>query len=287
MNASSLKLTSIAAALALTSSLAGTIVSPNIAMAADMLADETYEYTEVEFGTGWYLRGDIGGGLGNVTVDANFVSGDVDLGNPITVSVAAGYTYAEGIRAEFAFNQFSNMAFSSRDSASNCGSEDHDSDPLTAAIPVTGDCFTSANADANASSLMANIYADLGTYFGLRPYIGAGAGAAYVSWNNFSVNEFCSGSSPTDCGTSGGVGLNTRYSGTYVTEETLTWAANAMMGVSYEVSRGVNLDLGYRFTYLGEAGVARAADNAGNVQDFEIGNTAIHEVRLGLRYEIW
>jgi opacity protein-like surface antigen len=288
MKTSSLRLTSLAASIAVIGQFAGAIVVQDQASAADMLADETYEYTEVEFGTGWYLRGDIGAGISEVSVEADFVTGDADLGTPISISVGAGYTFAEGLRAEIGFNQFNNLAFASRSSYGNCGLEDHDGDgspwdvpdgvgglSATAPIAVTGDCFVSANANVNASSLMANFYADLGTYWGLRPYVGAGVGAAYVSWNDFTITDHCSGSQGTDCGIGGGVGLHTRYQGTYTTENDWALAANA------------NLDVGYRYTYLGEAGVARAADNSGTFSDLTVGSTSMHEVRMGLRYEIW
>ena len=300
MKPSSLKLSTIAASLAIVGHLAAAVGSPIAAHAADMLADDTYEYTEVEFGTGWYLRGDIGAGLAEVSVESNFVYGETDLGTPVTIGLAAGYTFAEGLRAEIGVNQFNNLAFSERTYYADCGLEDHDGDgspvdipdgfggfTATAPIAVSGECYASGTAGINATSMMANLYADLGTYFGLRPYVGAGLGIAYVSWNDFTVTEHCVGTQSTDCGTGGGVGLNTRYEGTYVTEADFTWAANAMLGVSYELSRGLNLDMGYRFTYLGEAGVARAADNSGLYSDLEVGNTSVHEVRMGLRYEIW
>ena len=300
MRTSSLRLTSIAASLALMGQVAGSMVVPDSASAADMLIDESYGYTPVEFGTGWYLRGDIGSGIADVSVEANFISGEADLGSPISVGVAAGYTFAEGLRVEGALNHFNNLAFASRSYYANCGLEDHDNDgsPIdvpdgfggftaTAPIPVTGDCYASANAQVNASSIMANVYADLGTYWGIRPYVGAGLGVAYMSWNDFTITDYCSGSQDTDCGVSGGVGLNTRYQGTYTTENSWAMAANAMLGVSYELSRGLHLDAGYRYTYIGEAGVARAADNSGAYSDMEIGNTSMHEIRMGLRYEIW
>ncbi|NKB50886.1 MAG: outer membrane beta-barrel protein [Rhizobiaceae bacterium] len=300
MTTSSLKLTSIAVTIALMGQVAGAMTVPENASAADMLADDTYDYTEVEFGTGWYLRGDIGAGMSEVSVEANFISGDADLGTPISIGVAAGYTFAEGLRAEVGLNHFNNLAFASRTFYADCGLEDHDGDgspvdipdgfggfTATAPVPVTGTCYSSANAQVNASSLMANVYADLGTYWGIRPYVGAGLGAAYVSWNDFTISDYCDGSQSTDCGAGGGVGLNTRYQGTYTTENSWTLAANAMLGVSYELSRGLNLDVGYRYTYLGEAGVARAADNSGIFSDLTVGNTHIHEVRMGLRYEIW
>lgn len=282
MTSSSLKLTTFAACLAMMSQVVGVAGVESNAHAADMLADEVYDYTPVEFGTGWYLRGDIGVGLSSVSVESNFHHGEVDLGTPITFTLGAGYTYAEGLRTEFAFNHFNNLSFSSR-SVTGCGTEDLGLGP----IPVAGNCFVSANAAINTSTVMANVYADLGTYWGIRPYIGAGLGAAYVSWRDFSFSNFCEGVVPGDCGVGGGAGLNTIAQGTYTSQNSLTYAANAMLGVSYDLTRDLTLDLGYRYTYIGAAGVARASSNAGNFSDFTVGETGMHEVRFGLRYEIW
>ena len=79
MTTSSLKLTTFAASLALLGHIAGTVVLPTNASAADMLEDyeAVDEVTEVEFGTGWYLRGDIGAGMGDVSLSSTILSGDI------------------------------------------------------------------------------------------------------------------------------------------------------------------------------------------------------------------
>lgn len=282
MKSSGLKISSIAAAVALLS----TVFVPfslSAASAADMLEEQGEEYTEVEFGTGWYIRGDIGGGLFEVEADTNFGTGSSNLGTPLTVSVAAGRTFSEGFRLEAQLNQFNNLGFSSSTNYANCGTEVVGISTLA----VTGDCSFSSNAEVNASSLMANAYMDLGKFGGFTPYIGAGFGAAYVSWNDFSWEDRCVGVQVTDCGAGGGVGTTVRASGNYTGDSSFTYAVNAMLGTSYDISRELKLDIGYRYTYIGEAGVARAADNAGLANDWTIGSTDVHEVRVGFRYEIW
>jgi opacity protein-like surface antigen len=238
MKTSGLKVTAIAASLALFGQLASGFAVPTHAVAADMLEDygDTEQYTEVEFGTGWYLRGDIGGGISDISLEASFVSGDVELDTPITLTFGAGRNFAEGVRLEAALNIFENTDF-------------------------------------GASTLMGNVYADLGTYFGLRPYVGAGLGLAYVYWNDLTFTDNCSGGGTSSCTITGG--------------EELTYAANAMLGVSYELSRGLNLDVGYRYTYFGEAGETAATDSFGASETLTVGNRDAHEIRMGLRYEIW
>ncbi|MEP0941386.1 MAG: outer membrane beta-barrel protein [Rhizobiaceae bacterium] len=237
MKTSSPKLTSIVSRLAVLGLFAGAIVLPTAATAADMLEDyPEAEYTQVEFGTGWYLRGDLGGGISDISLEGTFVSGDVELDSPITLTFGAGRNFAEGIRVEGAVSIYENTDF-------------------------------------GASTLMGNVYADLGTYFGLRPYIGAGAGLAYAYWNDLTFSNNCTGGGPNNCTISSG--------------EELTYAANAMLGVSYKLSRSLNLDLGYRYTYFGEAGETSATDSFGATETLTVGSRDMHEVRLGLRYEIW
>ena len=254
MTPSSLKLSSIvaAASLAFLGEVVGTAIIPLQAQAADMLEDQSYEHTDVEFGTGWYLRGDVGGGLTEVSVETGYGSGERSLGTPLSINVGVGYTFAEGLRSEIGFTHYTNLDFT------------------------------------NGSTLMANVYADLGSYFGFRPYLGAGLGAAYVAWNDFNVTDSCVSSIPANCATTTtSLSTSTTFSDSNPTDDGLTYAASVMAGVSYELSRGFNLDVGYRFTYLGEAGIASALDNYGNSSTTTVGEFGIHEIRMGLRYEIW
>ncbi|MEM8750580.1 MAG: outer membrane beta-barrel protein [Pseudomonadota bacterium] len=258
-------------------------------LAADMLGDGIEGETLVEFGTGWYLRGDIGGGISDVSIETNFGGGgDADLGTPVTFGIGAGYDAGNGIRYEVGLNQFTNLDFAYRNNYTNCGTEDDDGDPLTPGTPITGDCFYSANANLNASSVMANVYYDFNKRFwGFRPYVGAGVGIAYVSWSDFTFNEFCIGNQPSDCGTTGGNGVNELASGTFEADDEFTISGNVMVGASYQLTQNTALDFGYRYTYIGDSGAAKAANNASITEDIDVGSFDIHEFRLGLRYAIW
>ena len=238
MTTSSLKLTTFAASLALFGHIAGTVVLPTNASAADMLEDyeAVDEVTEVEFGTGWYLRGDIGAGMGDVSLSSTILSGDIELDSPVSLSLGAGRNFAEGVRLEAEFNTFQNSDFS-------------------------------------AATMMANVYADLGTYLGLRPYIGAGLGGAYVYWDDITTTSGCGGGGPSAC--------------TLNSDEAVTYAAAAMAGVSYKLSRSTFLDLGYRLTYFGELGDFSGTDSNSAAGTVTVGNRLNHEIRVGFRYEIW
>ncbi|MCK0208160.1 acyloxyacyl hydrolase [Starkeya koreensis] len=124
-------------------------------------------------------------------------------------------------------------------------------------VDVTADYRTRADytspgltADFNATTLLANVYVDLGTWHGFTPYVGAGAGASYVSVTDIEVLG-------TDIGRSDGWSV--------------AWAL--MAGVAVAVNANWQIDVGYRYLQLSDAGAKQA--------DFE---QSAHEARLGVRY---
>ncbi len=255
-------------------------VIPSNAHAADMLEGEGE--TLVEFGTGWYLRGDIGGGITEVTAETNLVDGELDLGTPVSFSVGAGYDAGDGFRYEFGLSQITNLSFAGRNSI-GCGEEDIGLGPQ----PVTGDCFFSVNGDLTTSSVTASAFKDFQNIGAFTPYVGVGAGFSYLSSTDMTWFNVCRGESATDCGVAGGIGSNTLASGQYTENSTFALTANAMVGASYDLSDNMKLDLGYKYTYIGSATIAKATDNAYNREDVDLDSLDTHEIRVGLRYAIW
>ena len=262
---------------------AALVAAPHLAQAADKLEAPLFEQsgqTRVEFGTGWYIRGDIGAGLTEATTQGSFESfnGDIDLGIPVTGSVGVGYRLSDSIRAEATFNQFSNLSVSDRQ-AKFCG--------FFAAAPITGSCYDAVGASPNIASVMASAYLDLGEYYGLVPYIGAGIGAAFVSWRDFTVKDVCIGDVAGDCDPGGGIGENVRAENTFSTEGDFALAYNLMLGAGYRLDDNWTLDFGYRYTSIGEATLVDASNNTAISTSYVSEETNIHEFRVGLRYEIW
>ncbi|MEL6967867.1 MAG: outer membrane beta-barrel protein [Pseudomonadota bacterium] len=262
------------------------------AYAADML-QEPVDVTQVEFGTGWYLRGDIGYAAKAVVVETDFggVAGQDDLGHPLSWGLAAGYKLDTWARAEVGFNHFTGLQSSSRTSQS-CGNEDivgQDAfgNPTVTTVPITGDCFYASNATPSALSLMANAYVDGPEFWNFTPYVGAGLGFAYVTWNDFEARNICLGTAPSDCGASGTAGYNEFSSGTFNTEGEFAFAYNLMVGTGVKLTKNATLDLGYRYTNIGGVEILSAAANPGVTGDRSTGPMEIHEFRVGLRYEIW
>ena len=107
---------------------------------------------------------------------------------------------------------------------------------------------------------MGNAYADLGSWGGFTPYVGAGIGGANVIVRDYVSNPPQLRFTPT------------------VQRWNLAWAA--MAGVSYDITYNMKIDVGYRHVNMGDA-VGGPADNRLTVKKL-----TGDEIRIGLRYLI-
>ena len=261
----------------------GLSVTPSFA--ADQLADEVEEYTPVEFGTGWYIRGDIGVSFLEATSDitVNAFSGETGLGHPITLGVGGGYQLNKYIRGEVMLGQLTSLEVGLRSDTIGCGNEF----VLGIATPITGNCYIAVNGEPAHTSLMANAYFDFGTYYGITPYVGAGVGTTYVTWNQLSSQIICIGNGPADCGAGGGAGFNQLANDVYNAQSAFVFSYNVMAGFAYDLSENWKLDVGYRWLTVGSVDVASTSNNPGIQTGFNSGTMDVHEIKVGLRYEIW
>lgn len=188
----------------------------------------------------WYLRGDIGydfGRIGGAQSAVPFADPiDNSLGNGWSGDVGVGYKGNKWLRTDVTVGYLAPLKYQG-----------------TVATP--GD----VSAKVSALSALFNAYLDLGTWYGVTPYIGAGVGAAYLR-----VSDFASAAAPP-------------FSGGDRSQWNLAWAA--MAGLGYRVSPHLTIDLGYR--YLGFGDLKSDADAFGAMI---IKNVAVHEVRAGLRW---
>lgn len=120
--------------------------------------------------------------------------------------------------------------------------------------------------NVQSHTLMFNAFYDLGRFYGLVPYVGAGLGISfnktehvYFTENPYLVNTI-DGASKT------------------------SFAWSVMAGVGYQISDRMILDVGYRFIDLGQA-KSGYLDNAGYVNPrVHIDDLYAHEIKVGLRY---
>ena len=197
-----------------------------------------------ELSSGWYLRGDLGyrlNRIGSVHSPAPIVSQKYDNTNVIGGGI--GYKY-QFLRADVTVDYGLKTKYEGTTATATAQPQ------YTAFIqPIT---------------VLANAYLDLGTWSGLTPYVGAGAGGSHMTvadYHNSALEPPISGQ--TKAGK-------------------WTWSWAWMAGLSYQVSRHWIIDAGYRQLHLGEAVSGRDASGSFITWD----KLSAREFRVGLRFVI-
>ena len=125
-----------------------------------------------------------------------------------------------------------------------------------------------------SSTLLLNGYVDLGNWYGITPYVGAGVGVAQQPLPLLRR----SGHLPDACLRAARAAAADADPEPH--ENNLAWAV--MAGVAVDLGYGFKLDVGYRFVHVGDARTG--------VDTFGVGSKAkaldAQEVRLGVRYVI-
>jgi opacity protein-like surface antigen len=250
---------------------AATLIS-SMAFAADMpIAAPPPMYAPpappADFG-GWYLRGDIGMTNQSAkriesTLPAGFTKTTEGLGfdsSPL-FDLGVGYRFNNWFRADV-IGQY-------RGKANLHGSDN-----------VIGPGFVGVNNYSGSKSewvVMANAYVDLGTWWCITPFIGAGVGGSYNKISGF-----------RDDGVSYNPLLNNSVA--YFADNgkwNFAWAAHA--GLAYKVNPGFTVELAYSYMNLGDAapGNFRLFDNsAAGPTSIKIKELTSHDVKLGVRWDL-
>src|SRR5262249_39175354 len=129
-----------------------------------------------DFASGWYLRGDVGVGSQHFSdfdhhqTNPGFVwpaswrIDQKDIKDTAFVGVGVGYQWNNWLRTDFT------AEYRASSKVKAIGS-------YTEFCPG-GRCFDVYDADHQSSVFLANVYADLGTWWCLTPFVGAGIGTA-------------------------------------------------------------------------------------------------------------
>jgi opacity protein-like surface antigen len=223
-----------------------------------------------EFGSGWYLRGDVGYAWrkspGSELTDPVRLS-NTSFGN--NVSFGAGVGFKQGwFRTDITADYFRSTEIRSRQN----GITDCD---FFAGFPDLT-CDYNGNGYISAFAVLWNVYADLGTWHGITPYIGAGVGTSYVRAHGFSASIYDTTGTVPAADNPGRAEYGNRG------QFNFAWAL--MAGASYSFSANHAIDIGYRYTNLGRAQTAGGpiAFNG----EVRTGTIDSHEVRVGFRYTI-
>lgn len=229
------------------------------ALAADLYEPQVIEAPQVEVyqpveTNGWYIRGDIDYHWSNLRGTEYITYGPppgtsdfatAKLGGAWSLGAGVGYQVTRHFRTDLTFDYL----FKSQFRGSTVGF-------------CPGPCVSSDITAYRAFLLMANAYADLGTYRGFTPYVGGGIGGAHLKWDD--LRNTIGGTTTVHRGARG-----------------WRFAYALMAGVSYCLTKNVDFDIGYRFAHINGGRMFEFAPDAGPGFDHGI-NT--HEVRAGLRY---
>jgi opacity protein-like surface antigen len=237
------------------------------ALAADLpippIIEHTPDYSPA-IGGGWYLRGDIGYGIYNdpdVTYGVNGAAQvhffDNELSEVAVLGIGAGYVFNEFFRADITATMRTQSDF-------------HGKTPLTGGCNPATYC-SDEYADLTSYDFMVNAYIDMGTWYGITPYVGAGIGAGWThieGWRSVSApgNPFA-------------------QTTTIVDNDEWTFAWALMAGASIDVFHRTKIDVGYRYLNLGEVDTGLDTANA-NPAWASLDDLSVHEFRVGLRYTI-
>ena len=236
------------------------------AMAADMPAygappmpSDTPDMP-LEFGTGWYLRGDAAFGPEDkpkLVLDGTTPSFDrkgSDLGYGF--GAGAGYKFNEFFRADLTADYLDPFRYKIN---TDCGFN----------------CQFNQSTNVWRWDGLVNGYLDLGTWAGLTPYIGAGAGVSGTHQDgSVGVNG---GALPYGVQDPKTCAIFTSSVPSH-TDYRFAWAG--MAGVSYAVASHMLLDVGYRYLDLGTTKISLFPLITVSK------NLSSQEVRIGIRYMI-
>ena len=251
---------------------AATLMS-SAAFAADMaIAPPPYAPPVVEDFGGWYLRGDIGfsnqrvSRLNNV-LDANATTSvqNLNFNTAGIFGLGAGYRFNNWFRMDITGEYRGNSQFFGTD-----------------AITFPGGFGTDTyHATKSEWVVLGNAYVDLGTWWCMTPFIGAGVGGARVSINGFTDQGIVT---PVP---GPGPALASLAFGDNVSRWNFAWALHA--GVAYRVTPNFTVELAYRYLDMGNGltGDLRAFDGTNNINNpTTFRSITSHDLKIGVRWDL-
>ncbi|MDR6430392.1 porin family protein [Brucella pseudogrignonensis] len=276
----------------------GVLTATNGAKAADIVFEEPPVVVAPPAASNWYIRGDIGYNFKNKTdghwdfwnqyaeenrgVDDTLRYDSLKLKAGASYGVGVGYRFNEMLRTDATLDFF-RAGINGR---TRCPSlvKMGMNPPLNL---VDDNCKYEDSSTANIWTAMANAYVDLPKVGVVTPYLGAGLGAAYVKYGNWTDKQVCANNFPADCAQ--------QFDKNGI--DTWRFAMALMAGVSYDLTNQLKLDVGYRYLRI-NGGNAYGYDKYDRAEDTGYGHGVgasgaqgrdngfnIHTVRAGLRYE--
>jgi opacity protein-like surface antigen len=256
-------------ALARIFTLAASVAAPGLVHAADLLPPPPPPLPPppVDVGGGWYLRGDVGVGILDLrktvaddisTPPIPYKYGAIQdqVGDQAFVGVGVGYQFNPWLRFDVTGEYRTKAEW-------RFVAEDQSYDTRGGYNLTTGK-FSSVVG-------LANGYVELGNWYGVTPFVGAGVGFAHHMFG-----------AVTDQGLgtySGGFGY-----GKAKDKTNFAWAAHA--GLSYAVTPNLKLELAYRYLNMGDAetGVVSCLPACDQKTVYRAKELESHDIKLGMRW---
>ncbi len=241
-------------------SVATAVNAADLAPSYGVGADYGEPEQPLDFGSGWYLRGDATFSeedrpkLNVSGLNASFSGDKADFSYGLGGGI--GYKFNTFLRADITGDYLAPLKYNAD---LGCG-------------PA---CDVGLQTKISRWDGLVNGYVDLGTWFGLTPYIGAGVGVASVHQEgSFALSGGPVPAALLDPRTGAVVTQN----GASRSSTQFAWAA--MAGFSYAVAPHMLLDVGYRYLDLGRASLPLSP--VGSVTK----DMTSQQVRVGVRYVI-
>ncbi|MET0878182.1 MAG: outer membrane beta-barrel protein [Tardiphaga sp.] len=225
---------------------------------------------------GWYLRGDVGATmqkidrLHNVDYELRLapVAQTAIFDASALVGGGIGYQFNSWLRADVTGQYRANANFKG-------------SDRFVYGLGggVQGAAIDTYIASVSSYVLMANVYADLGTWYNITPFVGAGIGASRNTVKGLIDNSLADVSP-------GVVGPGVAYADP-ASKWNMAWALHA--GLAYKIDPSLTLELGYHYMNLGDAlsgdsVTFQGANTLYNPMEFK--SLTSHDVTIGLRWNL-
>ena len=230
--------------------------------------------------SGWYLRGDVGVGVQRFEAFDHFQSNAAFLwpaswtivqkqtDDAAFIDFGVGYQVNNWLRFDFTGEHRASAKFKVIGSY-------HEFCPTNGGSAT---CFDQYDGSHSAEVFMLNAYLDLGTWWCLTPFVGAGVGGA---WNSVTA--------VSDLGIQNIFAPGFGYSQSDASNWNLAWSAQA--GLAYNVSSNLKLELAVRYLNLGSVKTpvvncssAGCQGTSGPAAYYTLTNFDSLDLKLGMRW---
>ncbi len=250
----------------------------------------------------WYIRGDIGFALkGSGSFDYTGLPYNMDQPDEWAprayFSVGAGRYLTPNFRTEFTVDMRGNNRLDNGVNGQQLVSQTMTASDGTNSVTNIYATTRSESIAHQNSTFLLSAYYDINRMGRFRPYIGAGIGVAmHQIERTSSESSVCTGGTTTDVATgapiANGCDLTTGLPAGYALATTsdngigVGLAAQISAGVSYAITPRTHWDLGYRMLWQsGSVGITNGTLTGAST--FRVGNYAQHELRTGIRLDLY